>query len=183
MSNDNFQFVWTQGTELYVVGPASAESDTKTLTKIDHIYDLNVPKPTRNIFTIQPLDRKSAIKLSGVEDPGEAGFSIYLDTTNPGHHYLKEMYDARADLTFIIGLDDKEAGAKEPELEGEELKLDSATRSYFVFKGELLSFPPDTPEDTAVSVVLDVLVKTLPEFTLKNLKAKARTAPVSKETK
>lgn len=158
--------VWTQGTQLYVLGPKSDSETDLVITTVKRVTNVSPgSSPRSEIKTTDLEERGAQTYLDGLGEPGEASISIILSTDEPSHHYLLDMYKARKPLKFAVGLSDgwieaSNDGVK-PEIEGDELKLPE-TRSWISFNGSIKDFPPEIAENDVVKFTIPIKVSGMP---------------------
>lgn len=162
--------IWTQGTQLYVLGPKQTASEEMQIIEIENVTNVTPGSaPRKEIKTTNLKERHSETSIDGLAQPGEANIAINLSTNEPSHHYLLWAYENRIPLKCVIGMSDgwieeDEDGIK-PELEGDDFKL-SEERSWQSFGGRITDFPPEFGEDDVVKYSLPMKIsgRTKPQF-------------------
>lgn len=162
--------IWTQGTQLYALGPKSDGSGVMQIIEIEKVTGVTPgSSPRKEISTTTLKEREAETSMDGLSQPGEASVAINLSTEEPSHHYLLWAYQNRIPLKWVIGMSDgwieeDEDGIK-PELEADEFKL-SKERSWQSFNGRITDFPPELAGDDIVKYSIPVKIsgRTMPQF-------------------
>lgn len=173
---------WTQGSELYVIGP-SKEDPTKLVSiKIGGVTDVSMPEPSRNKVDITTLDETDVeVSMPGLLASSEMTVTNnYLDD-DPGQIYVESMEGSEINLTFVVGFS-KGKGIK-PVVSGDSYTLPN-TRGWCRFIGELLNTGIQTPQNAAMPFIFKVDVTKKPELLRKGRALDgAQTPPSEDETK
>lgn len=162
--------VWTQGTQLYLLGPKSDGSGVLEIMEVAKVTNVTPGSaPRKEIPTTTLRERYAETSIDGLAQPGEASVAINLSTDEPSHHYLLWAYENRIPLKWVIGmsdgwLDDIDDGIK-PELEDDNFKL-SDERSWQQFAGRVNDFPPEFSADDIVKYNLPIKTsgRSIPKF-------------------
>lgn len=170
--------VWTQGMRVFTVGPESSTSDTLVLTEIEEVIGIDPGSaPRKKIKTTNVKQTKANTYRSGLGEPSDGSIAIQLETGQPSHHYLLEMFLARKSLHWILGMGDAPDGGGElPTLVEGKVKL-TEDRSWVQWDGELGDFPLEFPEDDNTKVTSPIVTESQPIPTLKKPAAVKTAAP------
>ncbi len=168
--------IWTQGTELYVLG--ENKDGEKEVFKVDKVQSLSPGEASKNEIPTTSLDDKAKRSMNGLLDPGTASLKINLVPGNIGHRMLEHLYKTNQEVKFAIGLDDgyqKHATLKENDFDLPK------SRTWFLFEGAIKSFPPVIDEDSAVAVNINIQVSGESHFVWPEAEVKTQSAPVVKK--
>lgn len=171
--------VWTQGMRVFTVGPESSTSDTLVLTEIEEVVGIAPGSaPRKKIKTTNVKQTKANTYRSGLGEPSDGSIAIQLETGQPSHHYLLDMFLARKSLHWILGMGDAPIdGGELPTLVAGKVKLPE-DRSWVQWDGELGDFPLEFPEDDNTKVTSPIVTESQPIPTLKKpVTAEEKTLP------
>lgn len=152
---------WTQGSELYVIGPDAEDPSQLVCIKIQGVSDIGMPEPTRNKVDSTTLDETEIeTSIPGLLSSAEMTITCnYLDD-DPGQMYLEQMEDSEVLLTFAIGFS-KGKGIK-PEVTADSFTLPNS-RGWCRFSGEVSTSGIQTPKNAVMPFVCKVDVTSKPK--------------------
>lgn len=144
----------TQGTQLYTIDPENGQvMDVGCVTSISGITS---PNSQNEVTCLHDTARRYE---PGLQEPGQAAFSIYTDPQNATHLRLLELKQEGVVLPWAVGWSD---GVGIPPTAG---PIDSegtytftlpATRSWLTFEGFIQDFPFDFALNSQVTSAITV---------------------------
>lgn len=146
----------TQGTELYVLAPATGESGTLEVLAIGCVTSMSPGGNPAEQIDITCLSETTRSFMRGLRTPGQMTMSINADPKDASHVRLFELsqYDNVEDLTFAVGWSD---GTVAPTLgTGDDDFELPASRTWFTFKGYISDFPLDFTGNAVVTAEIAV---------------------------
>lgn len=152
---------WTQGSELYLIGPSLTDPSKLEVIKVGGVIDISMPEPSRNEIDVTDFDEVDIEQsLKGLMSSSEISITCNYQDEDPGQIYVEEMEDSEEELVFVIGFS-KGKGIV-PVISGDGFTLPN-TRGWCQFKGELSTSGVQVPKNAAMPFVFKAGVKTKPK--------------------
>lgn len=150
----------TQGTAVWVVAPTVADPTKFELLKIGCPQNFKPGTDSKSKIDTTCLEAEEfKSNMLGLAELGQATFDLKVEPSNASHVRLKQLEEAGAELTWIVGWAGKEKGQVKtivPTITPDGNVTLPTGRSWNKFKGYVESFPMDFETDSAVSGTVTV---------------------------
>jgi hypothetical protein len=149
--------ILTQGTEVFVLAPSDDVPPELEVLRIDCPTAFDPGADTADQIDVTCLDERVARSyLPGLESPSESTLTISADPRIDSHLRLYTMRseDRNTPLTWAIGWSDGTA-APTVNTAGTDFELPT-TRSWFIFRGTISSFPFSFEVNSVVSSAITI---------------------------
>ncbi len=151
--------VKTQGTQLYALVPSEADPAIMEVLEIKQISNFNGGGNPADQIVLEHLDKTTREYLKGMRTPGQATFNVDADVREASHLRLYEMASSDAEsfdnVKFAAGWSDGYGVAPTVATGGDDFEL-PATRTWFVFEGNVSDFPFDFQSNTVVKTAVTI---------------------------
>lgn len=142
----------TQGTQLYVLVPTTADPAVMEVIEIEKIANFNAGGSPADQIEDTGLADEARTYQKGLRTPGQATFTVYADPRNATHVKLYEMseLDENDQFKWVLGWSDGKGVAPTVATGGNDFEL-PATRTWFRFDGYVADFPFDFAGNAVVN--------------------------------
>lgn len=152
---------WTQGSELYLIGPSLDDPSKLVCIKVGGVIDIGLPEPSINEVDVTDFDEvEMEQSLKGFMSRSELSITCNYQDEDVGQIYVEEMEGSEEELVFAIGF--SKGRGIEPEITGDSFTLPN-TRGWFYFKAEISISGVQIPKNAAQPFVFKAGVKTRPK--------------------
>lgn len=140
----------SKGTQLYIIDP-----DDDEVIEIDCVINFEGPDTTVEQVETTCLADLVRTFIAGLASPGQASFSVNVDSSNASHVRLHALKVAGTTLAFALGWGD---GTAPPTFDTDGVFELPTTRTFNTFTGFVSNFPFSFGLNTLVTSQLNVQV-------------------------
>ena len=151
--------ILTQGTQVYVLAPSDTTPGLMEVLEIDCPTAFEPGSDSTDNIDITCLsETKAHQQRSGLDSPGSASLTVNSDPSVASHVKLYNLSIARPRpvLKFAVGWSDGTDIPPTLNSVGDDFQL-PPTRTWYVFEGEITSFPFSFATNSVVSSAVSIL--------------------------